>query len=306
MKIVFLGTPEFAVPILEGLYQNYEIALVVSQPNRVKKKGVFIDTPVASKAHELNLKLIQPESIKDSIDEILSIGADTLITAAYGQYLPSKLLNGFKVKVNVHGSLLPYQRGGAPIQRCLMNGDEKTGVTIMEMAKKLDGGKIYSMEEYVIKEEDHSTTLFEKLSIMGKDLLLKTLPDIYDGKNLGIPQDDSLATYSANISPEEEEIHLNRKSLDIFNQVRGLALEPGAYLKVKDIKLKVFKVSILDNKGNEAPGNVLSIKKGITLKTLDGAITLDSVLMPGKKITSGKHFSNGQKIFTLGDVILSE
>ena len=306
MKIVFLGTPEFAVPILEGLNQNYEIALVVSQPNRVKKKGVFIDTPVASKAHELGLDLIQPESIKDSIDSILALGADTLITAAYGQYLPSKLLNGFKVKVNVHGSLLPYHRGGAPIQRCLMNGDKTTGVTIMEMAKKLDGGKIYSMEEYKIEDEDNSTTLFEKLSIIGRDLLLKTLPDIYNGKNEGIPQDDSIATYSANILPSEEEIHLNKNSVDIVNQVRGLSMEPGAYLRVKDINLKVFKASIVEYQGNEAPGTVLSIKKGITLKTLDGAIRLDLVLIPGKKIVSGKDFSNGQKIFALGDVILSE
>ena len=306
LKIIFLGTPEFAVPILEGLHEEYEIALVISQPNRVKKKGVFLDTPVAKCAKELGLKLIQPESIKDSIDEILAIGADTLITAAYGQYLPSRLLNGFKVKVNVHGSLLPYHRGGAPIQRSLMEGDIETGVTIMEMAKKLDGGKIYSMEKYKIEDNDNSTTLFEKLSLMGKDLLLKTLPDIYDGKNLGTPQDESIATYSENIRPEEEEIDLNRKSLDIVNQIRGLSLEPGAYLMVKDIKLKVFKASIVEYSGCEAPGTVLSVKKGITLKTLDGAITLDLVLMPGKKIISGKDFSNGQKIFTQGEVILSE
>ena len=215
-------------------------------------------------------------------------------------------MNGFKVKVNVHGSLLPYHRGGAPIQRALMEGDLETGVTIMEMAKKLDGGKIYSMEKYKIEEEDNSSILFEKLSIMGRDLLLKTLPDIYSGKNIGTPQDESLATYSENIKPEEEMIHLNHKSIDIINQIRGLALEPGAYLMVKDIKLKVFKASKVDYLGNEAPGTVLSIKKGIILKTLDGAISLDLVLMPGKKIISGKDFSNGQKIFTQGEVILSE
>ena len=151
MKIVFLGTPSFAVPILKGLHEHYEIALVISQPNRVKKKGVFLDTPVASMAKELGLPLIQPESIKDIFQEIEALHADTLITAAYGQYIPSKILNLFKVKVNVHGSLLPKHRGGAPIQRCLMEGDSITGVTIMEMAKKLDGGKIYSMEEYKIE-----------------------------------------------------------------------------------------------------------------------------------------------------------
>ena len=306
MKIVFLGTPSFAVPILKGLHEHYEIALVISQPNRVKKKGVFLDTPVASMAKELGLPLIQPESIKDIFEEIEALHADTLITAAYGQYIPSKILNLFKVKVNVHGSLLPKHRGGAPIQRCLMEGDSITGVTIMEMAKKLDGGKIYSMEEYKIEDSDTASILFDKLSIMGRDLLLNSLPDIYNGKNLGIEQDDEEATYSANISVEEEEIKLNKASKEIINQIRGLADEPGAYLKVHDTKLKVFKAHEVKYLGSEAPGTVLNIKKGITLKTLDSAISLDLVLMPGKKITKGIDFSNGQKIFVLGDIILSE
>lgn len=303
MKIIFLGTPEFAVPILKGLNSKYEVVLVISQPNRVKKKGVLLDTPVAKAAKELNLPLIQPEAIKDMKDEILAKGADALITAAYGQYIPSSILNGFKIKLNVHGSLLPYHRGGAPIQRALMEGDEYTGVTIMEMAKKLDAGKIYSMEKYKIEDDDNSSTLFEKLSIIGKDLLLNTIEDVYSGKNLGIPQDEAKATYSANILPEEEVINLDMESTKIVNQIKGLAMEPGAYILVNDIKLKVFKASIVEYSGNEVPGTILSIKKGITIKTKDKAISLDSVLMPGKKIVSGKDFSNGQKIFNVGDII---
>ena len=176
----------------------------------------------------------------------------------------------------------------------------------MEMAKKLDGGKIYSMEEYKIEDSDTASILFDKLSIMGRDLLLKSLPDIYNGKNLGVFQDDEEATYSPNIAPEEEEIKLNKSSSEIINQIRGLADEPGAYLKVHDTKLKVFKAHEIEYLGNEAPGTVLNIKKGITLKTLDSAISLDLVLMPGKKITKGIDFSNGQKIFAPGDIILSE
>ena len=303
MKIIFMGTPEFSVPILKALNEKYEIKLVISQPNRVKKKGVFIDTPVAECAKELNLELIQPEKISDEYEYIKNIGADTLITAAYGQYIPSKILNLFKMKLNVHASLLPLRRGGAPIQRSLIEGDLKTGVTIMEMAKKLDAGKIYGQREYLIDDNDNNTILFDKLSIIGRDLLMELIDDIYNGKNIGIDQDDSKATFSKNIDREEERININDTSINIRNKVRGLAMEPGAYLEVNDIKLKVFDVKIVDYNGNEKPGTVLNTKKAIVIKTLDGAISLESVLYPGKKILTGKEFSNGQKLFKDNEII---
>ncbi len=298
-----MGTPDFSVNVLKAIASKYDVKLVVSQPNREKKKGVLLDTPVAKAAKELGLKLIQPEHIKDSYEEIKNAGATVLVSAAYGQYIPSKILNIFDSKINVHASLLPKHRGGAPIQRSLINGDTKTGVTIMEMAKGLDTGKMYSQAEYVIEPDDNSTTLFEKLSVIGTDLLMASIEDIVSGKNLGVEQDDSLSSYSANIAPEEERINLNRSSLEIVNQIRGLAMDPGAYLMVGDTKLKVFKATALDYTGSEAPGTVLSIRKGIKIKTLDSAISLDLVLMPGKKIISGKDFSNGQKIFTEGLVL---
>ena len=303
MRIVFMGTPEFACNVLSGLNDKYEIALVISQPNREKKKGVLIPTPVANLATELGLKLIQPEKIADAYSDILEAKADVLVSAAYGQYIPSKILNLFKYKINVHGSLLPLHRGGAPIQRCLINGDTKTGVTIMEMAKGLDTGKIYSMAEYQIEDDDNSTTLFEKLSVIGRDLLLNTIEDIVNDKNLGIPQDDSKSTYSKNIEKEEELIKLNNTSKNIVNQIRGLAMTPGAYINVSNINLKVYKASIKEYSGNELPGTILSIKKEILIKTKDSAISLELVQMPGKKIITGKEFSNGQKLFTVGQVL---
>ena len=303
MRIVFMGTPEFACNVLSGLNDKYEIALVISQPNREKKKGVLIPTPVANLATELGLKLIQPEKIVDAYSDILEAKADVLVSAAYGQYIPSKILNLFKYKINVHGSLLPLHRGGAPIQRCLINGDTKTGVTIMEMAKGLDTGKIYSMAEYQIEDDDNSTTLFEKLSVIGRDLLLNTIEDIVSDKNLGIPQDDSKSTYSKNIEKEEELIKLNNTSKNIVNQIRGLAMTPGAYINVSNINLKVYKASIKEYSGNELPGTILSIKKEILIKTKDSAISLELVQMPGKKIITGKEFSNGQKLFTVGQVL---
>ena len=298
-----MGTPDFSVPILKALNEKYEIVLVISQPNRVKKKGVLIDTPVASTAKELGLNLIQPEKISEEYEYIKSLGADTLITAAYGQYVPTKILDLFKFKLNAHGSLLPKHRGGAPIQRCLIEGDKKTGVTIMEMTKKLDAGKMYGFKEYEILDSDNSSILFEKLSIIGRDLLLELIDDIYAGKIEGIPQDESLATFSKNIDASEEELDLNNNAVDIRNKVRGLAMEPGSYILVNDIKLKVYDVNIVDYSGDEKPGTVLSIKKGITIKVKDKAISLEKILYPGKKLMSGKDFSNGQKIFQVGEII---
>lgn len=298
-----MGTPEFSVPILKALNEKYEVLLVISQPNRVKKKGVLIDTPVASLAKELNLNLIQPEKIADEFEYIKGIGADVLVTAAYGQYVPTKILDLFKYKLNVHGSLLPKHRGGAPIQRCLIEGDKKTGVTIMEMTKKLDAGKMYGVREYEILDSDNSSILFEKLSIIGRDLLLEIIDDIYAGRIEGIAQNEEEATFSKNIDPSEEKLDLNSNALDIRNKVRGLAMEPGSYILVNDIKLKIYDINIIDYEGNEAPGTVLSVKKSITIKVKDKAISLEKLLYPGKKLMSGKDFSNGQKIFKVGEII---
>ena len=303
MKIVFMGTPEFAVPILKGLNEKYEIALVVSQPNRAKKKGSIIPTPVALAASELGLELFQPQSIKNDYEKIILSDADVLVTAAYGQYVPSKILKKFKKCINVHGSLLPFHRGGAPIQRAIMNGDEYTGITIMEMSKRLDAGVMYAKKEYKIASDDNAKTVFDKLSIIGKNLLLEVIEDIYNGINIGIPQDDSIATYSPNIMPDEEIIDITKDAVTIFNQVRGLAMDPGAYLVVNDIKLKVFKASIVKCDEYEA-GYVIESKKQIVIKTGKDAISLDLVLYPGKKMLSGRDFSNGQKLFIKGESII--
>lgn len=303
MKIVFMGTPSFAVPVLKALNEKYEVVLVVSQPDRAKKKNQLIKTPVHDAACELGLKIIQPESIKDSFEEIKNVEADVLVSAAYGQYIPTKILRLFKKTLNVHGSLLPKHRGGAPIQRCLINGDDKTGVTIIEMAKKLDAGRMYAKREYEILDSDNNSTLFDKLSIIGTELLMEVIEDVYNEINLGEIQDENEVTFSSNITREEEKLSFNDTSRNIFNKIRGLSMEPGAYLEYKNIKLKVFGSKIIDYCGQELAGTVLCVKKKILIKTLDGALELTSVLMPGKKIMTGQEFSNGQKLFELNDVL---
>jgi methionyl-tRNA formyltransferase len=162
---------------------------------------------------------------------------------------------------------------------------------------------MYGKKEYEILENDNNSSLFEKLSIIGRDLLLEVIEDVYNGINLGVEQNEEDVTFSSNIQREEEKISFNDTSKNIFNKIRGLSLEPGAYLEHKNIKLKVYASKILDYNGNEDPGTVLCIKKKIIIKTIDGAIELLSVLMPGKKIMSGQEFSNGQKLFELNDIL---
>ncbi len=304
MKIVFMGTPEFSVPILEALYERYEIVLVISQPNKIKKKGIFLDTPVAATAKRLGLPLVQPEKVGSIVEQIEQAGGDVLVTAAFGQYIPSKILRLFKKTMNVHGSLLPKYRGGAPIQRSIMEGEHTTGITIIEMAKQLDAGVMYAKRECPITEEDTSSSMFEKLSLIGRDLLLEVIEDIYTGKCVGEIQNEAEVTYAPNLLPEEEIIDFHKPAQTIVNQIRGLSLEPGATIPLKDSKLKVFQAKVVQDTSNYQPGTVLSLKKQVLIKALDDAVSLDLILVPGKKMLSAKDFVNGQKILKEFDVIL--
>lgn len=303
MKIVFMGTPDFAVPILRALNERYEVVLVISQPNKIKKKGTLLDTPVAALAKELGLPLYQPEKIGDGVDYIKVFNADVLVTAAFGQYIPSSVLALFKKTMNVHGSLLPKYRGGAPIQRSIMNGDRTTGITIIEMAKKLDAGVMYAKRECPILDTDNSSSLFEKLAIIGRDLLLEVIEDIYLDRLKGEPQKEAEVTYAPNLLPEEEIVSFNRPADKIVWQIKGLANNPGATIIFNDIKLKVFDAKVVADNSKEKPGTVLSLKKQVLIKALDNAVSLDLILVPGKKMISAKDFVNGQKILKEFDVI---
>lgn len=303
MKIIFIGTPEFAVPVLEALNSKYEVVLVISQPNRVKKKGVFLDTPVCTKAKELGLNIIQPEHIGNEYEYIKSLGADILVSAAYGQYVPTKILKLFKKTLNVHGSLLPKHRGGAPIQRAIMNGDDVTGVTIIEMAKKLDAGVMYAKEEYKIANTDTSDKVFSELSILGTNLLMDVIEDVYNGINLGEIQNEDEATFSSNLTPEEEWISFDKSAKMVVRHINSLSSNPGASIKVNDVIVKVYEAEEVIDNSNLAPGTVISLKKQVLIKAKDNAVRINKILVPGKKVLSAKDFVNGQKIFKELDVI---
>ena len=303
MKIVFIGTPEFAVPVLEALNSKYEIALVVSQPNRVKKKGVFIDTPVAAKAKELGLNIIQPEKIGEEYEYLKSLEADVLVSAAYGQYVPTKILNLYKKTLNVHGSLLPKHRGGAPIQRAIMNGDDVTGVTIIEMAKKLDAGVMYAKKQYAIKDTDTSDIVFNELSIIGTNLLMEVIEDVYNGKLVGEVQNEEEATFSSNLTAEEEFISFDMPARMVVRHINSLSSNPGASIKVNDMIIKVYEAEEVVEQSDLAPGTVISLKKQVLIKAKDNAVKINKILVPGKKVLPARDFVNGQKIFKELDVI---
>jgi len=306
MKIIFMGTPEFSCGILEALNEKYEVLGVVTQPDKVVgRKKVLSFSPVKKTAISLGLAVFQPTKIKDNYDDILALKADILVTAAYGQIVPEDFLNSFKFAINVHASLLPKHRGGAPIQRCLINGDKTTGVTIMQMVKRMDAGKIYASESIDILDSDNNTTLFKKLSIVGRDLLLRNIESIYNNKNIGSIQREEEVSYSYNIKRSEEQISFDKTSREVFNQIRGLAMEPGAYAIINGESLKIYQAKELYDgftMNNSAPGTVLKAKKELIVKTKDSAVSILLIQPQGKKIMDIKSFLNGQKILSVGDV----
>lgn len=300
-----MGTPDFAVPSLEALNEKYEVVLVVSQPAKPEgRKGILKNPPVALKALELGIQLFQPEHIKNEYEYFKNIQADMIVTAAYGQFIPTKILNLYKKCINVHGSLLPYHRGGAPIQRAIINGDKKTGVTIMEMVKKMDAGRMYASTEIPILDSDNNSSLFEKLAIIGKNLLMENIEDIYNGKNEGIMQNEEEATISPNIAPEEEKINFNIDARKVFNLIRGLSDEPGAYCEYNGQRIKIYKASIEKNDSDALPGTIINIKKSLIVKCKTDAISILELQIPGKKRMNVKDFLNGQKLLNLNDIII--
>ena len=239
-----MGTPDFAATVLQGLIDSstYKILAVVTQPDRAvgRKKEIRL-TPVKEVALKYDLTVYQPEKLSGSQEmaDLMDLGADGIITAAYGQFLPSKLLDSMDFSLNVHASLLPKYRGGAPIHYALINGDDKAGVTIMEMVKEMDAGDMVSQASLPILDEDNVGTMFEKLAVLGRDLLLDTLPDYLAGKLQPQAQDPEQVSFSPNITPEQERLDWDKSARALFNQVRGMYPWPVAHTLLKGQRFKV-------------------------------------------------------------------
>ena len=268
-KIVFMGTPKFAVPVLEMLIEKYGVDLVITQPDKkVGRKKVLTAPPVKVIAEEKGIKVLQPEKISNDenvLSELKELNPDIIITAAYGQLVPETILEIPKYKcINVHGSLLPKLRGGAPIQYSILEDHGKTGITIMYMVKKLDAGDMISKVEVDILDSDNYESLHDKLSIAGRDLLKETLPNIFTGNIAPEKQDDSLATFARNILREDEKIDWNKSAGQIFNQIRALDPTPGAFTYLDENILKIWNsevVELEENYSAEKAGTIIKQDK---------------------------------------------
>lgn len=302
MNIVFMGTPYFAVPILEKLNEISPINLVVTQPDkRVGRKQEFTYSPVKLFAVRHNLEVFQPKNIKTDYQRIIDIKPDIIVTAAYGQMIPAELIDHYTM-VNIHGSLLPKYRGGAPVQRAIMNGDTTTGVTLMYMAQKMDSGSIIAQSEISIEEDDTTTSLMKKLSYVGRDLLVENLEDILKKQIDPILQDESLVTFAYNLNKKDEILNFNQPTYLVMRQLNGLLDEPAASIFIKGVRIKVFKLEKSDIISSMKPGTVVSIDKELHVKTLDGVVRILELSEQGKKRMTDKAYLNGQKIICEGSV----
>lgn len=298
--IVFMGTPDFSVPILEDLVKSYNVALVVSQPDKpVGRKRVLTPPPVITKAQKLGLDTFQPERIRDedAIEFIKAVSPDIIVTAAYGQILPVELLEvpSFGA-INVHASLLPRHRGGAPIHRSIIEGDTEAGVTIMYMEEGLDSGDMISQESTEITASDTTGTLHDRLSAIGAKLLLETLPDIFSGKSAATAQDELLVTYSPNISKDDERLDWTKPAESVDYHVRGLSPWPGAYTMLDKARIKIYFSRVYEGSTTEEPGTILfSTENGFTVACGDGTMVEITEIQPaGKKRMDASQWINNK------------
>lgn len=297
VSIVFMGTPDFAVPVLQGLIDNYKVKAVVTQPDKkVGRTGEIKYSPIKQTALDNMILVLQPENLKEEWKQITDLHPTLIVTCAYGQLVPREILVYPEYGcINVHASLLPRLRGGAPIHRAIINGFKETGITIMHMAPSLDTGDIISQKSVEITDTDTASILHDKLSIVGKELLLETLPSIINGTAPRTKQDDSESTYASNISKEDEKIDFSKTKRQIYNQVRGLNSWPGAYTILEGKRIKVWECRTTDeNYSNLLDGKVTNIyPDGIGIKCSNGEVVLTVIQPEGKSKMRASDYLNG-------------
>jgi methionyl-tRNA formyltransferase len=308
MKVVFMGTPEFSLNILQVLIDSeHEVVGVVTQPDKlVGRKQILTPTPVKQLAEEHGIPVFQPIKIRQDYETIVNWQPDLIVTCAYGQIIPKILLDLPQFgAINVHASLLPKYRGGAPIQWAMINGEEKTGITIMYMAEKMDAGDIITQRDVIIEKEDNIGTLHHKLSEVGAQLLEETLPSIFNKTNSRTVQDESLVTYAYNISKEDERIDWNRDGQAVINHMRALDPWPGAYTLIDEMRFKIYRAELLKEKTQKEPGQILRVEHDtLVVATGNGdVVALLEGQLEGRKrqvmkdVLNGKHPFDANKRF---------
>lgn len=306
-RIVFMGTASFSLAVLKMLIEEgYNIVGVVTQPDRyVGRKKVLTMPDVKVEALKYDIPVIQPARIKEDYQAVADLKPDLIITAAYGQIVPQAVLDIPRLGcINVHASLLPLYRGGAPVHQAIIDGQEKTGVTIMYMVKKMDAGDMIAQKETPILEEDTVGILYDRLSDLGAELLKETLPDILKGINQRIPQDENLVTYAPTLSREDERLDWNMSARQVYNKVRGTNPWPGSYTTYQGKTVKIWAGQVhqcenaMKHHAHQDNGTIVKIfKDAIGVKVNDGVYLITELQLEGKKRMSVKDYLNGHCIF---------
>lgn len=298
IKIVYMGTPELSAKIFEGLIsEGYNIVALIAQEDKpVGRKGLIKPVPTKEVALRYNIPVFQPRKIKDDYSFLKEINPDLIITCAYGQIVPQGLLDIPRLGcINVHGSLLPKYRGASPIQQALINGDLKTGVTIMEMISKMDAGDMFIKEVFDIDNRDNYTSLCDKIANAGISALLKVVPNIINGTAIKEKQDESLVTYCSKIKKEDEHLDLSLTNIEVVNMIRALSETPGSNVLLDGQVFKIYEAEISSLNEGEIGQIIRADKTGLIVKTGKGSIKLLQVQKQGKKKMDYKSFINGEK-----------
>ena len=299
LRLVFMGTPEISAYVFEKMIEDgYRFVGLVAQPDHpVGRKGIIEKVPTKVIAEKYNIPVFQPAKIRLDYSFINELKPDLVITLAYGQIVPEGFLNVPRFGcLNLHGSLLPKYRGASPIQSSLINNEKVTGVTLMEMVKAMDAGRMYAKKEIEISEDDNSTSLFNKVKIAASELVLEALPKYINGELKGEIQDENEVTFCSTIKPEQEKLDLSLSAKQIVGWIRGLSDEPGAYLYLNNNKLKIYKAKVVDSSVTAEVGTVVKAdKNGLYMQAKDGVISLLEVQKEGKKRMDYRSFINGNQ-----------
>lgn len=310
VNILFMGTPEIAVAMLSRLLEDkYRIVGVVTQPDKkIGRKQLLTMPPVKELALAHDIPVYQPGSIKEEYEQLMELDIDVLITCAYGQFIPKALLEYPKFgSFNVHTSLLPKLRGGAPIHRAIMTGESFSGVSIQRMVEKMDAGAVCAQQKVEITQEDTMGTLYDKLAQVGADLLAKTLPKIINNEACFVEQREEEATFAYNITKEEELVDFECDVQTVYNHIRALIPQPCAYAYVHQKKLKFHKARMIRDNQPHVCGQIEGlIDQGIAIGAMNGYVLIDELQMEGKAKTDAKSFYNGIGKNLIGYIINSE
>ena len=299
LRLIFMGTPDISAYVFEKMIEaGYRFVGLVAQPDHpVGRKGIIEKVPTKKIAEKYNIPVFQPVKIRDDFAFMDDIKPDLVITLAYGQIVPQAFLDKVPMGcLNLHGSLLPKYRGASPVQTALINNDKVTGVTLMEMVKAMDAGRMYAKKEVIINEDDNATSLFNKIKEAAGDLILESLPLYINGELKGEAQDENAVSLCSTIKPEQEKLDLSLSAQEIVGWIRGLSDEPGAYLFINELKLKIYKAKVINQIVDHEIGEIVAANKsGLIFQAKDGQISILELQKEGKKRMDYRSFVNGNQ-----------